>query len=267
METAKVQRPPISYYGGKQKMLQNILPIIPAHTLYCEPFLGGAAVFFGKEPSIIEVLNDTNRELMNFYEVIQNDFISLEREIRITLHSRSMFNDAKVVYHSPHLFSRIKRAWSIWVMATQGFASQLDSSFGYDRTRNQTTKKITNKRESFTEDYAIRLQNVQLESTDAIRVIRSRDSVNSFFYLDPPYVGSDCGHYDGYSQEDFDMLLDQLSKIEGKFLLSSYPNASVERYLKQHGWYQKRFESTVSVANTSKHSKKKTEVLTANYPI
>ena len=169
METAKVQRPPISYYGGKQKMLRNILPIIPDHTLYCEPFLGGAAVFFGKEPSLIEVLNDTNRELMNFYEVIQNDFISLEREIRITLHSRSMFNDAKVVYNTPHLFNQVKRAWAVWTLASQGFASQLDSSFGYDRTRNSTTKKITNKRESFTEDFAIRLQNVQLESTDAIR--------------------------------------------------------------------------------------------------
>lgn len=36
---------PISYYGGKQSMLKHILPIIPEHTIYVEPFFGGGAVF------------------------------------------------------------------------------------------------------------------------------------------------------------------------------------------------------------------------------
>ena len=71
---------PISYYGGKQKLATKILSLIPQHTLYAEPFLGGAAVFFSKGPSEIEVLNDTNRELINFYKVVQNDFVGLEKE-------------------------------------------------------------------------------------------------------------------------------------------------------------------------------------------
>ena len=54
---------PITYYGGKQSMLSIILPMIPEHNLYCEPFFGGGAVFFAKEPSKIEVINDTNRVL------------------------------------------------------------------------------------------------------------------------------------------------------------------------------------------------------------
>ena len=37
---------PISYYGGKQKLATKIISVLPDHTLYCEPFLGGAAVFF-----------------------------------------------------------------------------------------------------------------------------------------------------------------------------------------------------------------------------
>ena len=61
------KKTPISYYGGKQKLLSTILTKIPEHTLYCEPFLGGAAIFFGKQPSEIEVINDTNKEMMNFY--------------------------------------------------------------------------------------------------------------------------------------------------------------------------------------------------------
>ena len=34
-------RTPITYYGGKQTMLKHILPLIPSHTLYTEPFWGG----------------------------------------------------------------------------------------------------------------------------------------------------------------------------------------------------------------------------------
>jgi len=41
-------RTPVTYYGGKQKMVRHILPIIPEHNLYCEPFCGGAAIFFAK---------------------------------------------------------------------------------------------------------------------------------------------------------------------------------------------------------------------------
>ncbi len=79
---------PISYYGGKQKLATKIISSIPNHTLYCEPFLGGAAVFFAKQPSEIEVLNDVNKQLINFYKIVRDDFVSLEKEIRITLHSR-----------------------------------------------------------------------------------------------------------------------------------------------------------------------------------
>ncbi len=49
-EIEKVQsmKTPITYYGGKQKLVSKILPLIPEHKLYAEPFVGGAAVFFGK---------------------------------------------------------------------------------------------------------------------------------------------------------------------------------------------------------------------------
>ena len=57
---------PVTYYGGKQQMSRNIVPLIPKHRLYCEPFAGGAAIYFAKEPSELEILNDTNRELVNF---------------------------------------------------------------------------------------------------------------------------------------------------------------------------------------------------------
>ena len=254
---------PITYCGGKQKLLCEILPLLPVHNLYCEPFCGGAAVFFSKEPSKVEVINDTNSELINFYRTIQNDFTSLEKEVRISLHSRRLHKDAQVIYDNPHMFSEIKRAWAVWVLATQSFSSMLDGSWGYDVQKGTTSKKISNKRESFTEEFACRLQNVQIECTDALRIINSRDSANTLFYVDPPYYNSNCGHYDGYSLEDFESLLKALSKIEGKFILSSYPSELLKQYTCLNGWNSKHIEQQVSVNKGA--GKKKTEVLTRNY--
>ncbi len=256
---------PISYYGGKQKLASKILSLIPEHRLYCEPFLGGAAVFFAKQQSDVEVLNDTNRELINFYKVVQQDFVSLEKEVRISLHSRDLHRKASVIYNHPDMFSDIKRAWAVWVLSTQSFSSQLDSSFGYDKARNTTTKKIINNRDRFTEEMAIRLQNVQLESADALYVTKSRDSAGSFFYFDPPYFNSDCGHYDGYSLDDFERLLKAASELQGKFLLSSYPSPVLSDYVKQFGWQQWSVEQDVSVNAKGGYRKRKVEVLTWNY--
>ena len=258
---------PLSYYGGKQKLCGIIISLIPTHTLYCEPFLGGAAVFFAKQPSVVEVINDTNKELMNFYRVVQSDFTSLEKEIRISLHARDLHRKATVIYNNPDMFSELKRAWAVWILSSQSFASKLDGPWGYDRSGNSTSKKITNKRDSFSEDYAIRLQNVQLECADALYIIRTRDSVNSFFYCDPPYYNSDCWHYDGYCLEDFEALLKTLERLQGKFLLSSYNSDILGHYTATNGWHRKVYEQGVTVNTKSGYQKKKWEVLTANYPI
>lgn len=258
---------PVTYYGGKQNLVTTILPMLPPHNLYCEPFCGGAAIFFAKNTSAVEVLNDTNRELINFYRVVQTDFINLEREVMITLHSRDLFRKASVIYNNPDMFSELKRAWALWVLSSQGFAGQIDSSWGYDVSKRTTTKKIMNKKESFTQDLAIKLQDVQLECADALYIMKSRDRVDSFFYVDPPYYNSDMGHYDGYSLADYTELLELLSCIKGKFLLSSYPSPVLKEFTKRHGWHTQTKTSKVSVAAKDGNQKTKIEVLTCNYVI
>ncbi|MEM8506252.1 MAG: DNA adenine methylase [Bacteroidota bacterium] len=259
---------PITYYGGKQKLVPIILKLIPPHETYVEPFVGGGAIFWSKDKSETEVINDVNRELINFYECVQNDFVDLEKTIRITLHSRSLHNDATVIYNNPHMFSRIKRAWAIWVLAAQSFSSQLNGTFGYDKAKGTTSSRITAKRNSFTIGYAERIQNVQIECTDAVRIITSRDTEDTFYYCDPPYFNSDCGHYDGYTKEDFKSLLNVLESIKGRFLLSSYPSELLEEYITKNGWKRLQLEQKVSVSTgVGNPGKKKIEVLTANYDL
>lgn len=260
---------PITYYGGKQKLLSFILPLIPEHTSYVEPFFGGGAVFWAKEPSKLEIINDTNRELINFYEVVQNDFAALEKTIRISLYSRAMHNDASVIYNNTQMFSRVERAWAVWVLAAQSFAGKFNGGWGYARKHGETTSvKVAKKRDGFTDELAIRLQNVQIECMDALKVIRSRDFENAFFYCDPPYFNTACGHYNGYGQDDFRALLETLAQIEGKFLLSSYRSAMLDTFTTDHRWHRKTLTKPVLITQGLGLGKRvKIEMLTANYDI
>ncbi|NII26177.1 DNA adenine methylase [Pseudoflavitalea sp. X16] len=255
----------LTYYGGKQKLAPLINTLIPPHQLYGEPFVGGGAVFWIKRPSEVEVINDSNGELINFYHVVKHNYDGLISLINDTLHHRRQHIHAWVIYLNPELFSPVQRAWAVWVLASQSFAARLDGNWGFDLEFNVTTKKIMHSRDEFTRLYATRLEQVQLESKDALYIIRSRDTVDSFFYCDPPYYNSDMGHYKGYTKRDFYELLETLASIEGKFLLSSYPSSVLAAFVSRYGWHQQTIEQTVSINIKSGKGKPKTEVLTANY--
>jgi DNA adenine methylase len=256
---------PITYYGGKQRLLKYIVPLIPEHKLYAEPFTGGAAVFFAKEPAEIEVLNDTNKALITFYRVAKTDFKRLQNRIRATLHSKIAHKKARLVYDNPEFFNELDVAWSVWLLSSASFSSMLTGTFGYDKKRQTTTRKFQNKKDTFDPAILKRLEHAQVEAQDACNLIRTRDTKQSFFYCDPPYFNSDMGHYKGYTEADFERLLQSLSKIKGKFLLSSYPSPVLEKYIKENGWYSKSIKQFCAVQ--LKVRKPKTEVLTANYLI
>jgi DNA adenine methylase len=146
------------------------------------------------------------------------------------------------------------------------FGSMLDGTFSSDLS-GTNTRKIANKRVTFTEQMAVRLQNVQIECRDALKIIRGRDTPETFFYLDPPYPDTDQGHYDGYSSDDFRVLLETISKIEGKFLLSSFRHSALAEYTEKCRWSQFEIKMNKSITAQTGNVSKKIEVFTANYPI
>lgn len=256
---------PITYYGGKQTMLKHILPLIPKHTLYTEAFCGGAAVFFAKEPADGEVINDLNQHMVNFYEMLRSEFDLLKARIDLTIHARDVHAHASHILAYPHFFTRLDRAWAVWALSKMSFASMLDGTFGYDFGGGMP-KKLRNAKGEFDESLRERLENTTIENRDALEVIRCYDTPDTFHFVDPPYVGSDCGHYEGvFGESHLLALLELLTELKGKFMLTMFPNDNIERYANENGWIIHRIERTISASKTSR--RKQEEWMVCNYQL
>jgi len=257
-------RTPITYYGGKQRLIKELIPRIPIHQIYVEAFTGGGALFFAKPQSEAEIINDINGNVTNFYRIAKTDFEELKKKVDGTLHSRETHSEAKEIYNNPAQYDTITRAWAFWVVTNQGFAGKI-GSWAVGKKNNKMGNTLANKRDDFTKDYANRLKHVQIENKDALKVIKHYDNKGTFFYLDPPYFNSDCGHYKGYTETDYKNLLESLYLLKGKFLLSSYPSDILKEYIKKYGWHYKEIHQKVRV--TQYTQKQKIEVLVWNYDV
>lgn len=255
---------PISYYGGKQTMLKHILPLIPNHEVYTEAFAGGAAVFFAKKPAKVEVINDINAELINFYKVFKQHSNDLRTEIESTVHSRNLHAYAQFIYQYPEFFTKVKRAWALWLLSKVSFASKLDGTYGYDKTQNSCVKRLVNAKEFLlSEHLAERIAEAQVECTDALRVIKSRDTSDAFHFVDPPYINTNLGHYVGYNEHDFLLLLELLEQVEGKFMLTNFPNEILDYHVKRNKWNVVEVTRTISASKSKR--RKQVEVMVMNY--
>lgn len=259
---------PITYYGGKLNMLKHILPNIPEHKIYTESFFGGGAVFFAKEKSESEIINDTNAMVVNFYEVCKTDFENLKAKIEATLFSRATYSVAWSIYRMPHLFDKLQQAWAFYVGTNMGFGCRI-GSWGFDKY-SKRVQAFENKKLQFDGSIFKRLASAQIEHSDACRVLELYNTGDAFHYVDPPYINTNQGHYQGYSEADFKRLLTILSRVKGKFLLSSFPSEILADYTQKYGWHTKEFSKplTANKASLGKlRMSRKTEVLTANFPL
>ena len=82
--------------------------------------------------------------------------------------------------------------------------------------------------------------------------------------MDPPYVGTDCGHYnDCFNEEDFANLLKVLSEVKGKFMLTMFPHPLIKEYIERFGWTLHTLERTITASKTSR--RRQEEWIVTNY--
>src|ERR1700723_2697894 len=113
-------RGPLSYIGGKNRLAKRLLEIFPKHKTYVEAFAGGAQVFFRKEPSEVEVLNDLDGEIVNFYRVCQQHYEELIRYFRFMVISRGWHGLLKAT--DPKMLTDIQRAVRYLYLLKSSFA-------------------------------------------------------------------------------------------------------------------------------------------------
>lgn len=258
-------RTPITYYGGKQTMLKHILPLIPEHKIYTEAFCGGAAVFFAKRPAECEVINDINMHLVNFYNTLKLDYQPLKAKIDSTLHARDTHAHATHILAYPEFFDHVDRAWAVWALSKMSFASMLDGAFGYDFSGSMP-RRLDNAKADFAHQMAERLERVTIESRHAFEVLETYDGPTTYHFVDPPYVGSDCGHYEGvFGDDDLRRLLELLTRLQGKWMLTMYPNSAIAEYADANGWIIHRVERCISAAKSSRRMQE--EWMVCNYTL
>ena len=193
--------------------------------------------------------------------MLKTRFNDLKREIDLTLHSEFQQKQARAIYLNPAGHDEVKRGWALWVLSHQSFYAILDNTWKCSKNRAMANQFQTRK-EALTEEYSKRLERTSIFCRDALDAIRKADHEETFHYIDPPYYQANMGHYGGYTLSDFEALLQLLSVLKGKFMLSSYPSDILTTYANLHRWKMIEFELPRSAGGG-----RKIEVLTMNYAV
>ncbi len=218
-------KPPFSYYGGKQRIASKIIPYIPKHTVYAEPFCGGATILFKKPwPDVTatkhyrEYINDSNKEVINFFRQLRDNGEQLCRMLEIMPRSE---NEHAIAKSKNPNWTDLERAYYFFTNISQSFSNRLSAGWGREVFGDNLASKWTTKTYNLS-DYLTRMKYVNIACQDALKFIEQYDSPQTFFYCDPPYPNTYQGHYKGYTINDFKNLVDKLKDIQGSAILSCY---------------------------------------------
>jgi DNA adenine methylase len=223
--------PPFQWVGSKYEQADWIACHFPRHITYVEGFAGAAGVLLWKEPSPVEVYNDLDNGLVNFFTVCRDRPEELARGLLFSPYSRSEW-EVSVTGHDKEGLDPLERARRFAVVARQSMGGIWGKAWSSVIAHSRRGMASGNSRWlNLPEDVlavAARLARVQIENLPALDCIRRYDREATLFYLDPPYVGTERSPK--MYQHEMDLaqhtaLLDALGGVTGLVVLSGYPNA------------------------------------------
>lgn len=249
-------KPPIARMGGKSKLRKIILEMIPEHVCYAEIFFGAGWVYFGKEPSKVEVINDIDKELMNLFKMIKYHAPEIERLLQYEYCSRDIFEQYKNV--NTKSLTEINRAVRYLYLISQSFASK-GGTFGYKRTGKPSPHIFTTDN---LKDIKERLRSTFVENLSFEKIIDKYDTKNTFFFCDPPYFET-TGYENTFGEKEHLLLLSKLKNLKGEFLLTINDHEKIREWYKDFNF--KEVEVQYSVSREQKARKKYKELIITNY--
>lgn len=252
---AQLKRPALRYYGAKWRLSSWIIRQFPRHGCYVEPYAGTGAVLMRKPRVKLEVFNDSDLEIVNFFRVLREQPEKVLHAIRYTPYSRFEFDLSYEAATEP-----IERARRFFVRSWQGYGGpRIKRLTGWKyQARHWESGRADQVNEwndaKSLEAFVARLEGVQLECDDALKVIARFDTEETLFYCDPPYPSSTWNkswNKDGYTHEidahHHVHLSNLLHRIKGMAAISTYPNPLYDEMF--GGW--QRLEKTCQTMNKS----------------
>lgn len=210
---------PLRWVGGKSKLADRIVSLIPPHRQYGEAFAGAGWVFFRKEPSRVESLNDINSDLVGFYRVLQHHLEEFCRQFKWLLSSREWFEDFQRQQQAGGL-TDIQRAARFYYLQRHCFGGKVTGqTFGVSPD-NPPPINLLRIEEELSAVH-LRLAGVKIEHLDWREYLRRYDGPETFFFLDPPYFGSEDYYGKGlFARSDYAELAGILAGLKARFLLT-----------------------------------------------
>ena len=246
----------VSYYGGKHMLAPKIIALFPKnHITYVEPFCGGGSVLLQKEPSKIEVFNDNDEYVINFFRVLQQPekFERFQRIITLTPWSRKAFDHAKI--NMATTTSDVYKAVYWFIVLRQSFSSMMSQTWSYEIV--SSARNVSRKISAWfgaidlLPEFVKRLMRVQFECGDYSDIIKRYDRPTTLFYVDPPYWNIQYEYRHMFTKRNHLEMLVLLKQVKGKVVLSGYQNEVYDRMLKS---WNRRDINTVSMASLTKRN-------------
>ena len=222
-------------------MAKDIIKMFPKHKTYVEVFGGAGHILFMKPRSGIEIYNDINQNLTDFFDVLRENGKELKVKLDLTPYSRS--EHKKCCNSWENESNKIEKVRKWYVALMQSF-NQVNGSWSYSigqsrRNMSQSVSQWLGKIEKNLPKAVNRLKSVQIENLDFKKLIPKYDTEDTLFYMDPPYVHEtriDKNSYDfEMSNQSHKEMIDLILNARGKVILSGYEN-KLYKPLSKNGW-------------------------------
>lgn len=214
-------QPAAAYIGGKRKLAKQICRAIDRidHRGYVEVFMGMGGVFFRRSRKApVEIINDWSEDVSTFFRILQRHYVAFLDMLRFQISTRAGFD--KLLRVDPSTQTDLERSARFLYLQRLSYGGKVaQRNFGVDPYSSSgfDLSKIAPLLEAIHE----RMTPVTIEKLTWSDCIERYDLATTLFYLDPPYYGCE-GDYgaDLFDRSQFAKMAQQLSTIEGKFLLS-----------------------------------------------
>lgn len=240
----------LKYPGGKWIISEWIIAHFPRHKVYCEPYFGSGAVFFRKEPTYIETINDIDGNIVNLFHVCREQPEALARAIEFTPFSREEFINC----HDMTDGDAVERARRTLVRYHQSFGTSNSSKNSWRNVQTYGGPRCATMWNNLPEiiiECCERLKNAQIENINALELIKRYDDENTLIYCDPPYPQGTRKrkmYAHEMSDDEHAELLLTLQRSRSKVIISSYDNELYNDML--DGW---RTDEKPTIAQMGRH--------------